>query len=281
MQNPSWKWMSTRPTAQELAEGAAASKAVSRPCLPVVEQLGDRVMLSGDVEVIVNPDATVKVAVDQILIGMIKGELSETATELSLLKIVADADPKLVNKFTAGLLKVDDVLYKMTEDLIKGELTDVKILKAIDGIKGEYSKIESLIGGLPKLGDIKFVLDNMEQKATDLLGALLKIDVVNELTDKERQTFLKITDAFGDLDAGLLKLQEDLVSDKQAPAGQHIKKVQFRYLELKFEDVLVSSLKISDGELKEQLLGSLKDYQTILSRLLLPAVDDKDVITIE
>ena len=280
-QNPSWKWMPSRPTAPQLAEGAAASKAVSRPCLPVIEQLGDRVMLSGDVEVIVNPDATVKVALDQILIGLIKGELQETSTELSLLKIVADADPKLVNKVTAGLIKIDDVLYKTTEDLIKGELTESKIKLAISKVESEFVKIDALVGGLPKLGDIKFVLDEMENKATNLLGAFLKIEPIDELTDKERQTFLKITDTFGDLDAGLLKIQENVLA--RAATGKHIGKAQLQYLEVKFEDILVSSRQLGDeaGTLKEAIVATVQDYEKILIGLLLPAVDDTDVITID
>ena len=284
MQNPSWKWMSSRPTAQELAEGAAASKAKTRPCLPVVEQLGDRVMLSADTEVIVNPDATVKLAVDQILIGLIKGELQETSTELSLLKIVADADPKLANKFTSSLLKIDDILYKQTEVLIKGESKDAKHLTAaLADLQDEFVKLDTLIDGFPKLGDIKLVLDDMQNKAESFLLALSKIEVVDELTDKERQTFLKISDAFGDLDAGLLKLQEDLVTSKHAATGKHIQKGQLQYLEVKLNDILVTSRSLGDeaGTLKGVVLGSLKEYETILNRLLLPAVDDKDVITIE
>jgi hypothetical protein len=279
-QNPSWRWLPSRPSAPQLAHDAAASKAQSRPCLPVVEPLGDRIMLSADVEVITdNPDQTPKLAIDQILIGMIKGELQETPTELSLLKIVAEADPKLANKFTAGLLKIDDVLYKVTEDLIKGELGDIKIKKAIADVQSEFLKIDALIGGLGELGDIKIVLDNMENKATELLEVLLKIEPVNELSDKERQLFLKITDTFGDLDAGLLKLQEDVLA--RAATGKHISKGQLQYLQVKFEDILVSSRQVTDGELKEQLLGTVADYEKILIGLLLPAVDDKDVITVE
>ena len=273
--NPSWKWLSSRPSAPQLAHDAADSKAPSRPCLPVVEPLGDRILLSanppvaGEIPPNENPPA-----IDQILIGLLKGELQETATELSLLKIVADADPSLTHKFTAGLLKIDDVLYKATEDLIKGGLTDLKIKKAVSDVQSEFLKIDALIGGLGELGDIKVILDRMENKATDLLEVLLKIDPVNELSDKEKQLFLKITDTFGDLDAGLLKLQENLVASKQS-------KGQLEYLKIKFEDILVSSRQVTDGELKEQLLGTVADYEKILIGLLLPAVDDKDVITVE
>ena len=280
--NPSWKWLPSRPTAQQMAQSAGETKAQSRPCLPVIEQLGDRVMLSGDTEVIINPGEKPQVAIDQILIGLLKGELQDSSTELSLQKIVANVDPKLTNKFTAGLIKIDNVLYGATEDLIKGKLTEQKIQKAIETISSEFVKIDALVGGLPKLGDIKIVLDEMENKATDFLGALSKIDVVNELTDKERQTFVKITDAFGDLDAGLLKLQEDLVSAKTA-TGQHIKKGQLQYLEIKLQDILVSSRQLGDeaGTLKESILGTVGDYEKILIGLLQPPDTDTDVITIE
>src|SRR3569623_1311112 len=42
---PSWKWMSTPQGAWLPKAAASARKTTARPCLPVVEQLDDRVLL--------------------------------------------------------------------------------------------------------------------------------------------------------------------------------------------------------------------------------------------
>ena len=273
-QNPSWKWMPARPGAAELAHDAAASKAAARPCLPVIERLGDRVMLSADTEIIIDPEPN-KVGIDQVLIGMIKGELQEATTELSLLKTVAEVDSKLVSRLGSSLVKIDDILYKATEVLIKGESKDGTHKDPIAKLQEEFSKIDALLGGLPELENVKVILDDMESKAVLLLDTLLKIEPVNELSNKERQLFSKITDTFGDLDAGLIKLQENVLA-RAAATGKHIMKGELRYVEIKVQDILASSQQVTDVDLKQELLGALQGYEELVTDLLVPPGDDDD-----
>ncbi len=65
---PSWKWLSFRPT-RELVNGGTPP---SRPCLPAVEQLDDRLMLSAttDASEVPPPNGDT-----QILIGLLRGQL--------------------------------------------------------------------------------------------------------------------------------------------------------------------------------------------------------------
>src|SRR5881394_1284796 len=116
---PSWKWLSFRPT-RELIAGDAPQ---SRPCLPAVEKLDDRLMLS------VSTDASEVPPLQgdtQILIGLLKGQLTLVSHELNALKIAGDL--KLdVHKFTDSFLKIDDVISKFGEALLKTDLTEVKL----------------------------------------------------------------------------------------------------------------------------------------------------------
>ena len=102
MSNPSWKWLSSRSTARELAAQALRSKAPPRPCLPAVEPLGDRIMLSVSAAAATDGPPPI----DQVLIGLIKGELSLATSELAAMKLAGGEDRQLLHKLTEGFLKI-------------------------------------------------------------------------------------------------------------------------------------------------------------------------------
>ena len=268
MSTPSWKWLSSRSVTP--ARGAASSKAPSRPCLPAVEPLGDRILLSA-----VAPAAASEgpPPVDRILIGLIKGELNLATSELSALKLAGGGDTQLLHRLTEGFLKIDDVINKVGEAVIKGELTDHKENKALELLNDEFLKIDAAVSGLS--GDaqqaLKSAIDGIKLSAGELLGGLTNIKL-DELSHKEQQAFLKITDAFSDVDAGLLKIEEAVLARK---AG----KGQEEFLKIKLTDILVSSFqKIDDAGLKEQLSGIVADTEKILIGLLQPGETTGDVI---
>jgi hypothetical protein len=270
MSTPSWKWLSSRLTARELVAGAASSRMPSRPCLPAVEALGDRIMLSA-----VAPAAASEgpPPADQILIGLIKGELNLATSELAALKLAGGEDAQLLHKITESFLKIDDVVNKVGEAVIKGELTENKDSKALELLDAEFVKLDAAIGGLSgnTQEQLKAAIGDIKLSAGDLVGALSNIKL-DEVSDKERQTFLKIADAFGDVDAGLLKIEEAVLARK---AG----KGQQEFLVIKLTDVLVSSFqKLSDAGLKEQLSGIVADTEKILIGLLQPGETPGDVI---
>jgi hypothetical protein len=94
---------------------------------------------------------------------------------------------------------------------------------------------------------------------------------LGDLSNKDQQTFLRVTDAFGDLDAGLLKLQESIL-ERKAGKGQQ------DFLVIKLQDILVSSVKeATDGELEDKLLDVAAGMDKILIGLLRPPQTD-DVI---
>src|SRR5258705_11522322 len=108
---PSWKWLSSRLTTRALATPGTTP---SRPCLPAIEQLDDRVLLSVSFEGAPNGDT-------QILIGLLRGQVPLVSHEVNLLKIAGDL--KLdIHKLNESFLKIDDVIYKYGESLVKGEL---------------------------------------------------------------------------------------------------------------------------------------------------------------
>jgi hypothetical protein len=252
---PSWKWLSFRPT-RELISGNPPS----RPCLPAVEQLDDRLMLStSSIDAEVPPSLS---GDTQILIGLLKGQLGVVSDELSALKLAGDL--KLdVHKFTESFLKIDDVLNKFGAAQLKQDLTEHKIDKTIADLKIEFLKIDSLAGGIDSEsgGSLKFVLDSLEHKATELIGLLNSATDAGNLEHKTELNYLKVADSFLKLDGALLKIEEDAALARKAGKGQQ------EYLVIKLRDVLVSSLKIDDVAVQKQLIG----LEVATLRLLQPA----------
>jgi hypothetical protein len=256
MRNPSWKWLSSRLSARALAAG---SNTPSRPCLPAIEQLDDRVLLSAAVEGAPQGD-------NQILIGLLKGQVELVSHEVQALKLAGDiylgtGGLKFdLHKVNESFLRIDDVIYKFGQGLIKGEVGAPSAEKTLAELKIEFSKIDTLVGGLPReTGDeLKFVLDTFESKATELVNFLGSSTGGGDLDHKVEGTLLSVGDSFHKLDDAVLKFEEASIARK---AG----KGQQEYLVIKLSDVIVSSLKVSDSDLKIQLLGLEADTAKILS----------------
>lgn len=254
---PSWKWLSFRPT-REVVSGAPAP--ASRPCLPAVEQLDDRLMLSvsTDASEVPPPNGDT-----QILIGLLKGQLELVSHELTAVKLAGDL--KLdVHKFTDSFLKIDDLISRFGEAQLKVDATDVKLDKTISDLKIEFQKIDALVGGLGEEGtSLKIVLDTLDHKANELIGLLNNATGAGDLDHKAELSYLKVADSFLKLDGALLKVEEDAALARKAGKGQQ------EYLQIKLQDVLISSLKISDGDVQKQLIGL--EEETL--RLLQPNTD--------
>src|SRR4051812_16192512 len=127
--SPSWKWLSSRSSARIRGSRTASSQTPARPCLPAVEPLGDRILLSA-----VAPAAASEgpPPIDRVLIGLLKGELNLANSELAALKLAGAEDPQLLHTLTGGFLKIDAVINKVSEAVIKGDLTDHKDSKALE-----------------------------------------------------------------------------------------------------------------------------------------------------
>jgi hypothetical protein len=173
-----------------------------------------------------------------------------------------------LHQVTQGLLKIDEVLSKYGEALIKGELTDQKIKLA----QAELDRAFDKLGDIKVGGDaLKEAIGDIKLDTASLLSTLDQIAPVGDLSHKDELQYLKIVDAFGDLDEGLLKLQESILARK---AG----KGQQEYLIIKMNDVLITSRLVEDSELKQHLLSIAAETEKVLIGLLQPPKTD-DVIT--
>jgi hypothetical protein len=267
---PSWNWLTSRITARRLADESRSTP--SRPCLPAIEQLDDRVLLSAAVggDVIVEPPNPASSS--QILIGLLKGSFDLLKVELEALKFAAEdiklaEVPNLVHKLNLEFFKIDQIVSDFGAALIKGELTEHKEHKAFEQLELEFLKIDSLLGAVKgDEGGLSRLIEGIKIDAFTLLGNLSKFESAGELSHKDQQTLLKIVADFDSLDDAVLKLQEDLLFHKHK--GEH----KQDYLEIKLNDVLVSSRLVDDKNLQGQLLSTI-DATKILIGLLQPGDD--------
>jgi len=242
---PSWKWLSFRPTRELVAGGGGAPQ--SRPCLPAVEKLDDRLMLSVSTDASETPPPN---GDTQILIGLLKGQLNLVSQELNAIKLAGDLNLD-VHQLTDSLLKIDNVITNFGEATMKSDLNGKKIDKAMDELKIEFQKIDALVGGLGETdagSQLKIVLDTLDNNANELIGLLNNATGAGDLDQKIERTYLKAADSFQSLDEALLKATEDTVLARKAGKGQQ------EYLVIKLQDVQISSLKIDDEGVQRQLL---------------------------
>ena len=264
------KGTSSRPTARELAASAAASKAPSRPCLPAVEPLGDRIMMSADAGPLVVDAPPPQVS--QILIGMMKGDTTHFAQDLAALKLAAEVDQKLAKKLGDSLLKIDRAIYKFGEALIKGQELASKQGQTMASIDRQIDRIDRTIDRLSPDAQLKLmpVIDALKLDVAAIIGEMGAGGPVTGLSNTDKQALVKISNDWEQMDRVAIKLQEELAV-KKAAVNQDL-------LKIKLTDVLISSSKIGDATLKSELTNVVNEAQSVLTGLLLPAVQG-DVIS--
>jgi hypothetical protein len=268
MSGPSWKWMPSRSARNAFGPTDTSPQPTSRPCLPAVEMLGDRILLSVSVEP-GGSNENPPPPVDQILIGLLKGELKLATDEIAALKLVGGEDPQALHDITGGFLKIDEVIEKYGEAIIKGELTEQKIKLA----QAELDRAFAKIGDIKLAGEaLQAALGDIKLDTAGILASLNRVGTVGDLSQKEQFQYLKIADLFGDVDAGLLKLQEAVLARK---AG----KGQQEYLIIKMNDVIVTSAALTDPQLKASLQDLAGATEKILIGLLQPPTTGDVILT--
>ena len=261
MPNPP-KGLTSGPTVRELAD-CAASKAPSRPCLPAVESLGDRIMLSVDMggavpQAVVNPPPQVGL----ILVGMMKGDTATFGDDLAALKLAAAADPKLGHRLADVLQKVDLLVYKFAKELIKGQVVAPDMIKS--AIDNQFLKVDAILARHPSDVQLKIapMIDALQIKSQDLVTQLAGVGPAPDLIKQDRQIINKISLDWSQMTNAALKLSEQ-ISFNKTPSQE--------FLKIKLADILVSSLKVDDATLKQDIASTVASADAILIGPLQPA----------
>jgi hypothetical protein len=272
----SWKWLAPRVTGRNFGKGSKSAR--SRPAL-AIERLEDRQVLSA-----VSPAAETgppPTGETQVVIDLLQGGLKVTQDEFQLLKILSTATPtadkvshsefqivKLVDKASPVLFALSDTIQDVGADLIKGELTDKKMMAAQDKIKFLEIKLNEVIitsvapGAQDSAGPI---VDALFADATSLVQSLLDVqDISLRKAGKDQQEFLKLTADVLKIEGLTIKGELDFIK-AQSP-GLTVDDFQVK-IENVFQKANDAIMKLDEAD-ASALLPAVQDFETGIMDLL-------------
>lgn len=273
-----WHWLSSRLSARAI--WSDCHHAPARPCMPAVELLGDRILLSGTTAISEVPDEPVKGDGSvRVLIGLLNGEVDLVKAQLQSLSEVARLSSKiefkieLLNKLSAEFLDINDVLQKAGEVLIKGELLNkhagMAALKLDYGYKletelNDLNKLTSKLGREPAALLLPAV-QKVREAAVRMFSDLSQYKLDESYKFQDQKVLLHISDVFAKMDDLLLKSAVDVLTGgfyKDSVLGPVFK---LEELVLKTTEYLQ---KVQDPALYKILLPAINDVAAQFKSLL-------------
>lgn len=247
--NPSWNWLPPRPTAREMTgHGPAATAPVARPCLPAIEPLDDRILLSA-----ATPTTDLKIADGTantaVLIGLLKGGLDLIKGEVSALKLAVGGDETQI-KGESTLKLLTDTFLKLDETLFK--LGDAVMVGDVNGYKEQQLKLDTVFHKLGELVPESTGILPAVQRATDaLIKNLGSLEGGQKVSPEGIKLLNTIGDQFLKIDGALLKFGAD-------PTGAQFKQGLNPAIKIDQEFIKIGALlEQLDPQLKGELTESL------------------------
>src|SRR5262245_8297815 len=272
----SWKWLAPRVTGRNFGKGSKSAR--SRPAL-AIERLEDRQVLSA-----VSPAAATgppPTGETQVVIDLLQGGLKVTQDEFQLLKLLgtssSDTDKvkfsdlsiqKVVDKASTVLFALSDTIQDVGADLIKGQLTDKKMMAAQDKIKFLEIKLNDVIitsvapGTQDAAGPI---VDALFADAASLVQSLLDVqDISLRKAGKDQQEFLKLTTDVLKIEGLTIKGELDFIK-AQSP-GLTVDDFQVK-IDFLFQKANEAIIKLGP-DASDALLPAVQDFETGIMDLL-------------
>lgn len=277
----SWDWLAPR---SFVRLPAASEKTTGRPCLPAVETLGDRVLLSAaPAEVVINrlpPDPCLVAYVDGI-IGQPQSTESIALDEIQIQKQVDKSTPTLMAALDNEFVKMNNLFGDLDGALVTGTASPAYVKLVQGAVSAEFLKIDSLLGigsvtadattdtgllpAVQKLqSDAGGLLTTLSSLAPGAGGTSIKMDL----------QYLVLDAAFTDLENNLIKLSADSMTKKIMPSLDYLKiKLDGDYLKIKLDEVIITSQMPTDLAVQASLQGALTEADAIVASLTQPTTD--------
>ena len=269
----SWDWLAPR---SFVRLPGVWKKGPARPCLPAVESLGDRVLLSAAPAAVVNQvlPGTCLVALVDGTIGQPGASDSVVQSEISIHKDMDKSSPVLFKAVDNEFDKLNGLLGALDGALILGA-AGKDVQGAFDNaIDAEIIKINTLLGGGSPVGT------PTADATTVLLPAVQ--DLANQVEGKDGLTqkfaalgtgasgvsikivaqYLALDAAFTDLENNLVNTSSDVILNPSNVPVDNIK--------IKIDEVLITALEPPDPAVQGPLQGAISEADSILSELLAP-----------
>jgi hypothetical protein len=246
--NPSWNWLPPRPTAREMAGQAAEAAAapVARPCLPAIEPLDDRILLSAAAPPTAGLKITDGTSNTAVLIGLLKGGLDMIKGEVSALKLaVGGEDSQIKGESTLKLLT--DTFLKLDETLFK--LGDAVMVGDVNGYKEQTIKLDAVLHKVDELAPS--ALPAVQRAADALIKNLTSLEGGQKISPQG----IKLLTGIGD---GFLKIDEALLKYGADPTGAQFKQGLNPAIKIDQEFIKIGALlEQLDPQIKGELTEAL------------------------
>jgi len=201
--DPSWKWLPSRPAVR-----TSDADIPTRPSMPAMEQLDDRILLSAapSADAAAGPGGGPQLSTSA-LIGLLRGELELVKGELSALKL-APAALKVddVVQLKLAFLKIDDLFLTLGDQAITGDIATKKwpITLKIDQA---FLKIDDIVGSAGSDSALLPAVQKVREAATRLQKVLSNTDTQFLKIDNSQLKFvLKLADDALKIDETALKI---------------------------------------------------------------------------
>ena len=292
----SWNWLAPRFFVR-LALGSTTDTPSARPCMPAVEQLGDRILLSAV------PAATDggQIPPGPCLVATLNGMIGQPGTndsvligELNAMKIAGQISlvsntkwdgQDLENEF----IKLNDLFSKADAALTLGLFTPDVQAKLLTDLNTEFDKLDQIAfkydssvvtptistDASSENGILLPAVQDIEAQAMKLDGTLNNLGPGSGAPVGTEAVYLLLNSAFNSLENDLMKIGGDVVFQKDAPTPME-------FLKIKLTDIVITS--VSDKQtpqISDQLDGFISETNAILIGLLQPSADSSsgDLLT--
>jgi hypothetical protein len=268
----SWNWLSPRSFVRLPANDPSKAKPVRRRCLPAIETLGDRVLLSVTPAAIAAPEPP-----DPCLVAEINGAIGQPGAsntlvtdEIVIQKLaapLAGSTDKIDAALTEEFIKINNLFGGLDAALITGSLLPAVQIKYQTAISDEFVKIDALIGvtGVSATDSVNLLLpavQHLQADADGLLTTLQNLAPGSGGSFKVVLTDVLLDASFTDLENNLISLNLDVTLDKVAPAVVDYFKIQLDEAFIKFLP--------PDPAIQASVQGAVTEADTIVADILQP-----------
>lgn len=256
MTDHSWKWLTPRITQRNITEPSV--KAKTRPAMPSMEALDDRVMLSATT-------AGTSTNLNAILIGLIKASTPVLESELTLFQKAVLEDKrkdKWMPVMKADLVNIDSLLMKYGEQLIKGKLGTAAATTLQNKMDVIFAKMNTLLMKFaPNSADLSPAVQKVREAALGVISSLSQFNN-SGVAAKTSIDFVKIAKDFLNIDKTVLALGENLLLNGKVDLDKQ--------LSAKVSDIFQKTQTLVNVKLggDPALLAAVQDAQTQITGFL-------------
>jgi len=273
---PNWSWLPAR-----FGPDASPAAPQSRPCLPSVEKLDGRVLLSVSAS---------EFTIPKVLDKSTPLLQAEAAALLPVDGESTDAKHKdWFNELGVDFVKINSIFQQYEDDILANKVAPAEQKGVTEQLSLNFGKIEFLASKIDQQGGDGQLLPAVQKirlaamgdgsvissENLGLLGDLSKItpEQVTTIPAEARAIFVKMNDSFWKLDEYAIDFKLDLIRGVPGDVAtkQFDDKVQKEYLKIKLDQVFVSSY--LDGSSQDALSKAIQNEVDAVNGIVHPVTN--------